>query len=76
MRHTCYHTVSNHSNEYVRTLEEVQAKIPELCAKGENVIKVSQVFTEEDFDTINLNEVEIPLDDININHTLATAELL
>jgi len=61
MLHTCYHIISDHNNNYVRTLEDVQTKIAELETKGENHIKLSEIFTEEDYDVdaIKLKEVQI-----------------
>ena len=78
MLHTCYHILSNNNDEYVRTLEEVQTRIEDLKTIGENHIKVSQIFTEEDFDVdaIRLKEIPVPLAEININSTLVAAELL
>jgi len=78
MLRTCYHILSNHTNEYARTLEEVQSRIAELNTNGENHIKISQVFTEEDFDVdaIRLKEVNIPIADVDINTELIQTELV
>jgi hypothetical protein len=69
MLHTCYHIFSDHTDEYVRSLNEVRTKIDKLDAQGKNHIQVSQIFTEEDFDSdaVHLNEVQVSLDEIEKN---------
>ncbi|MBT8379987.1 MAG: hypothetical protein KJN64_12240 [Ignavibacteria bacterium] len=78
MIHTCYHIVSNHKNKYVRTLEDVQTRIDNLQTRGEQNIKVFQVFTVQDFevDATRLKEVQIPLKEITYNRDLVDTAML
>lgn len=68
MRHTCYHLISDHKNEYLGKIEEVRSTISKWKKDGESHINVYKIVTEDlDSDEIMLNEESIRFDDININ---------
>jgi len=68
MKHTCFHIISEHNNEYLGTLQDVKSTLLKWKKNGETHINVYKIVTEDlDSDEIMLTEESIRFDDININ---------